>query len=523
METINNEVIYQIYPLTFNYAKGSKTDPYKGAYGNLKGITAYADYIASLGVDMIWICPFYPYQGTGFGYDITDYKGIAPLFGNKEDLMELCTTFHSYGGIKVIIDQVYNHCADSHPWFQMSIKRIDPYTDFFIWADAKGYDDNGKPIPPNNWEAIWSRDDNSAWKWNEERQQFYMHSFDWSMPTLNLNNRQTQDAILDVARYWFKLGVDGFRLDAATHYAPDPLLRDNPLDDNGEQIHIYDYNTIGGYKFLNRLKDLCNSYPGGKKLLAEYHYTKDKHGLRRGKHVSKFCTCDAFFTNALKGGLKDIVTRITEDLAMYPYGEKLNWAVSNHDMERAATRIFGNDYTPQKLIMLTSLLLTMPGSVCIFQGEELGLPNPKSFNKCKNPKHDPLNIWTSFDSPWDASRAGFAMSSKRSDPTRKMALRPDAEQYSLAVDNQDYTGSVLSETKRLIAMRKNGIFDRYGDVEFIDVTPNVKDRVIAYVRTVKGSYEKMLCMYNFSDEEYLLSYKGVIHPLKPESYSHIKL
>jgi len=140
---------YKIYPLTFNYASGSKSDPYQGAYGNLKGITEKADYIKSLGVDAIWISPFLKWNRNGFGYDIIDYETINPVYSTAEDLKALTDTFHAKK-IKVLTDHAINHCSMEHVWFKKSVKKEEPYTDFFVWAEAKGQDANGKPIPPNN-------------------------------------------------------------------------------------------------------------------------------------------------------------------------------------------------------------------------------------------------------------------------------------------------------------------------------------------------------------------------------------
>ncbi|ORX83273.1 glycoside hydrolase, partial [Anaeromyces robustus] len=228
---IQNAIIYQIYPLTFNYAKGSESDPYKGAYGNLKGITEKVDYIKKLGVDAIWISPFLEWNRNGFGYDIINYEKIAPMYGTKNDLEELIKTFHNKG-IKVLMDQVINHCSMEHLWFKKSIKREEPYTNYFVWADSKGKDKNGKLIPPNNWPSTWDSSGNSAWYWNEERQQFYMHSFDYTMPNLNINNLKVQNELLKISKDWFDLGIDGFRLDGTCHYGHDPELRDNPLIEN---------------------------------------------------------------------------------------------------------------------------------------------------------------------------------------------------------------------------------------------------------------------------------------------------
>ncbi|MCM1323612.1 MAG: alpha-amylase family glycosyl hydrolase [Acetobacter sp.] len=516
MKHINNEVIYQIYPLTFNYASGSKSDPYKGAYGNLKGITAYADYVASLGVDAIWITPFYPWGGTGFGYDITDYTAIDPMYGTPEDFAELCQIYHTHN-IRVIIDQVYNHCSEKHPWFLKSIAREQIYEDFFVWADAKGYDENGTPLPPNNWTAIWNSEGPSAWSWHNERKQFYLHSFDRTMPNLNLNNPIVRAELLKVAKFWFDLGADGFRLDAATHYACDSFLRDNPLDENGGQIRMYDINSENGCIFINSLKELGLQYTPAKTLLAEYWYSKTPAGIEKAREIGKTTLCDAFFTGALNGKVKDFVSSVSDDLNVYMFGEKLNWAFSNHDLERAATRIFGRSYTPQKLRMLMSLLTTLPGSICIFQGEELGLPNPMEFSACKKPENDPLNIWTPFNTPWDAGRAGFAMSDAPTDPTRAMALQPDAEQYTLSVEKQNEKDSMLATTRNLLVARKNGIFNHYGELHFL---PTENEDIIAFIRTVKDSSAQMLCIYNFSNIDTIIGYNDKTYFVTAEDMLH---
>lgn len=513
MKHLNNEVIYQIYPLTFNYASGSKSDPYKGAYGNLKGITALAPYVASLGVDTIWITPFYPWGGNGFGYDITDYTGIDPMYGNAEDLQELCKTFHNLG-LRVLIDQVYNHCSMHHPWFQKSLKKEAPYTDYFIWADAKGYDENNEPIAPNNWPSTWSSDGDSVWRWSKKRRQFYMHSFDYTMPNLNLNNTVVQDELLKVAKYWFDLGIDGFRLDATTHYACDPLLRDNPLDENGRQKRIYDITTQGGADFINRLKQLCNSYATPKTLLAEYWFDKSPESLDKNRKLIKNSGCDAFFLDALNYKLSDFVKNVSTALSVIPKGEKINWAFSNHDLERAATRLFGNHYTPQKMVMLMQLLTALPGSICLFQGDELGLPNPVWFENCKKPEFDPLNVWTPFSMPWDAARAGFAMSNTEDDPTRKMALQPDSRQYDLAVSTQNKPGSTLNRVRKAIARRRNSIFNEYGNIYFLNRKKPAE--FIAFVRTNADESRKVLCLYNFSDRYVKLTYKKRTYKLAPE-------
>ena len=514
----NNEVIYQIYPLTFYYASGSKTDPYpNGSYGNLKGITALVDYVASLGVDAIWITPFYPWGGHGFGYDITNYCGVDPMYGDIDDFKELCEVYHSKG-LKVIIDQVYNHCSIRHEWFKKSVERIKPYDEFFIWAYPRRQGD--QIVPPNNWTSIWNSLGNSAWTWHPGREQYYMHSFDWSMPTLNLNSKIVQDALLEVSKFWFDLGVDGFRLDAVTHYACDEQLRDNPVYGNGSQKRLYDINSPNGAVFINRLKSLCNSYSEHKTLLAEYWYDKSEEGFDKARNIISSSRCDAFFTGALNWTFDFFKNNIKDDLIVSPHGEKLNWAFSNHDLERAASRLFGNDYNIKKTRLLMDMLLTLPGSVCIYQGEELGLPNPKSIENCKNPDNDPLNVWSPYINPWDAGRAGFALSDAPDDPSHKLALRPDRDLYKYAVSNQVGKTSMLEATKRFIKRRKETVFGEYGNIYFVET--NRKD-VFAYVRTDISESERILCLYNFSNYGADIYYNNTKYYVAAEDVRHITL
>jgi alpha-glucosidase len=357
------------------------------------------------------------------------------------------------------------------------------------------------------------------------KKQFYLHSFDYSMPNLNLNNPKVQDELLCVAKHWFDLGADGFRLDAATHYACDPLFRDNPLYEDGpnkgNQIRRYDVNTKGGEIFLNRLKELCNSYPVPKTLLAEYWYNTDADDRQRIIQLFENSACDAFFTGALNGKVEDFKSHVIRDMEVIPYGKKLNWAFSNHDLERVVSRCFGNNASFAKRSMLMSLLLTLPGSVCIYQGEELGMINPKDFNACKNADNDPKGIWANCNMPWDAGRSGFAMSDYSDDISRNIALHPDEEQYKLAANNQAYPNSMLLKTKELIAIRKNSIFNEYGNMLFIEDIEN--PLVVAFVRTNIDETKKILCAYNFSDEVINFVYNKIKYTLLPDSVLQEKL
>lgn len=494
----NTDIIYQIYPLTFYYGEGSAKDLYKGAYGNLKGVLDKVDYIKSLGVDSVWICPFYKWDKMGLGYDIIDYYNVGDEFGTNEDFAELTDSFHK-NDIKVIVDQVYNHCSKEHEWFDKSVKREEPYSNYFVWADSKGVDEEGRQIPPNNWPSAWDYSGSSAWSWNDERGQFYMHSFDASMPNLNINNPKVQEEIEKIAKHWFDLGADGFRLDASCHYGYDPLLRDNPIDENtGEQKRIYDINNSIGVLLLNRLTKLGNSYEKPKSLLSEFVFDKGFDANEKGRKFIAKSSCESFYIGSLRGGLKDFRSQVEDALRISPKGEKLNWALGNHDMERVSNRWFGENCSDDKLKLATKMLTCLPGSICVYQGEELGLPNPDINKQKRGEEFDPRDIWRVAGMPWDGARI-MCFDDSLDSVNGKMAVYPSEEQRAKAANLQeDDNMSILNFTRQAIQERQsNSILKNHGNVEFIETE---KEDVIAFKRYNEDETDFVLCAFNFSDE-----------------------
>ena len=205
-------VIYQIYPRSFLDTNGD-------GIGDLPGITEQLEYVADLGVDAIWVSPFFTSPMKDFGYDVADYRDIDPMFGTLADFDRMLAKAHRLG-LKVIIDQVYSHSSDMHPWFTESRhSRDNPKADWYVWADPKA-----DGTPPNNWLAIFG---GPAWDWDTRRRQYYLHNFLKEQPDLNFHSSEVQDAILDTdtAAFWLDRGVDGFRLDVANFFMQDPLLR----------------------------------------------------------------------------------------------------------------------------------------------------------------------------------------------------------------------------------------------------------------------------------------------------------
>lgn len=203
-ETRPAEIIYQVYPASFRDSNGD-------GHGDLKGVTQKLDYIKGLGADAVWISPFYlspPGPDGDGGYAVTDYRAIDPRFGDANDFKELLAEAHKRG-LRIYIDFVLAHSASDHEWFEKSRRREDPYTDYYVWHD--GRIENGQRVPPNNWKSVFGGE---AWKWDQQRNQYYMHHFLPSQPKLNLNEEKVQNAVLAEMKFWLDLGVDGFRLDA---------------------------------------------------------------------------------------------------------------------------------------------------------------------------------------------------------------------------------------------------------------------------------------------------------------------
>ncbi len=253
-------VIYQIYPRSYQ-------DSNDDGIGDLAGIIHRLDHIASLGVDAIWISPFFKSPMLDFGYDVSDYRDVDPMFGTLSDFDALIEKAHRLG-LKILIDLVLSHSSDQHPWFVESREsRDNPKADWYVWADAKP---DGSP--PNNWLSIFG---GSAWEWSPERMQYYLHNFLVAQPDLNLHNPDVQDALLDVCRFWLDRGVDGFRLDTINFYFHDKLLRDNPalaperrnftiapeVNPYNWQDHLYDKNQSENLDFLHRMRAVMDEYP----------------------------------------------------------------------------------------------------------------------------------------------------------------------------------------------------------------------------------------------------------------------
>lgn len=486
-------VFYQIYPRSF-------ADGNHDGVGDLPGITAHLDHVADLGADAIWLSPFFRSPMADFGYDVADYCDVDPQFGTLADFDALLARAHALG-LKVVIDQVYSHSSDRHPWFQESRRtRSNPRADWYVWADAKP---DGSP--PNNWQSLFG---GPAWRWDSHRRQYYLHNFLAQQPDLNLHNAEVQDALLDAARFWLDRGVDGFRLDVANFYTHDPALRDNPPADRPGgsgppakpylfQQLIRSVNQPETFAFLARLRALMDGY-GDRMTVAEIagdetvrQQVEYVDGPDRLHTAYSFAFLrDAFSAPYLRDGVAAFPAR---SATAWP-----SWAFSNHDVPRVVTR-WGGTRVPEADLpafartMLT-LLLTLRGTPFLYQGEELGLPQGHvPFDRLRDP--EAIAFWPEAIGrdgartpiPWthDRPHAGFS--------DAEPWLPADPAHGPLAVDLQRHDpGSTLAFAKRLLAYRRTRPALQTGDIAFLDGPGDL----LAYERRL-GS-DRILCAFNTS-------------------------
>ena len=481
-------VIYQIYPRSFMDSDGD-------GVGDLPGIVRKLDYVADLGVDAIWVSPFFKSPMADFGYDIADFRDVDPLFGTLADFDRLLAESHRLG-LKVMIDQVLSHCSMDHEWFRESrASRDNPKADWFVWADAKP---DGSP--PNNWLSIFG---GVAWKWEPRRGQYYLHNFLSSQPDLNFHNPDVRAAQLDNLKFWLDRGVDGFRLDSINFPYHDAQLRDNPpkppelrigrgfSPDNpyAFQYHYYNNTQPENLEFLQDVRALLDRYPDAGALgeissedslatTAEY-VTEER--LHMGYSFELLTEdCSAVY-------IRETVERL--EAAMqdgWPC-----WAISNHDVQRAVTRWGRGDNSPELAAQLVALVCSLRGSVCLYQGEELGLPEAEvPFEALQDPYGK--TFWPNFKGrdgcrtpmPWSEDN-GF------SDGTPWLPI-PEAHRERNVAAQSARPDSVLNRVRGFLRWRRARPALREGSIRFLDAP----EPVLAFVREHDG--RKLLAAFNLS-------------------------
>ena len=491
-------VIYQIYPRSFQDSDGD-------GIGDLAGIRKRLPYIKSLGVDAIWISPFFTSPMKDFGYDVSDYRDVDPMFGTLDDFDQMLAEAHAQD-IRVMIDLVLSHTSDQHPWFAESRRSRDNLrSDWYVWADPKP-----DGTPPNNWLSIFG---GSAWQWDSRRQQYFLHNFLASQPDLNFHNVDVQDALLDVARFWLDRGVDGFRLDTINFYFHDKALRDNPplakdarnasiapmVNPYNHQDHLYSKSQPENLAFLERLRALTDQYDGraclgevgdaqrGLEIMAQY---------TEGDRRMHMCYAFEFLSKrpATAPFVRDVFARLeSEAKDSWPC-----WAFSNHDVMRHVTRW---NLSPAALRLYPVLMMCLRGTACLYQGEELGLeeadvdfdhlqdpygiefwPEYKGRDGCRTPM-----VWMT-----QSENAGFGEG--------RPWLPVDSVQAERAVDRQEADPeSVLHHYRKLIAFRHRHPALMSGAMHDLEVVSDV----LSFLRSDAG--QTLYCTFNLGDSTVELS------------------
>ena len=486
--------IYQIYPRSFADSNGD-------GIGDLPGITAHLDHVARLGVDAIWISPFFTSPMADYGYDVADYRDVDPTFGTLADFDALIARAHALG-LKVTIDLVFAHTSDKHAWFVDSRSgRAAAHADWYVWADAKP-----DGTPPNNWQSVFG---GPAWTWDARRQQYYYHQFLKEQPQLNAHLPAVQDALLDVTRFWLERGVDGFRFDALNHSMFDPALTDNPpVTNNRQRTRPYDFqvkkfsqnhpDVIG---FIERIGRVCDEY-GAIFTVAEVGgddamplmkaYTAGDHRL------SSAYGFDFLYAPALDA---DLVAKVLRDWSGKPDAQGRaegwpSWAFENHDAPRCLSRWTDAASRPAFARMIMALLVALRGNVFLYQGQELGLLQDEiPFHLLKDPEaiaNWPLTLsrdGVRTPMPWDhaAPNGGFTCGEPWLPLSSGNVARSVASQ-------QDDPAALLAHTRAMLALRRAHDALRLGSIEALQVHGDL----LCFTR--RAGAETIHCAFNIGRE-----------------------
>lgn len=485
-------VIYQIYPRSFKDTTGN-------GVGDLRGVIQKLDYLSeTLGVDAIWLSPFYPSPMADFGYDVADYTDVDPLFGDLATFDELVTQAHRRN-LKIIIDLVPNHSSDQHPWFiESRSSRDNPKRDWYIWADAQP---DGSP--PNNWLSVFG---GSAWEWDEKTGQYYLHSFLKEQPDLNWRSPEIKEAMFEVVRFWLERGVDGFRVDVVHYIMKDPQLRDNPparikppFYGRGYAAfeHIYDRNRPEVHTVLRDFRRLLDEYD--QRVAIGEVYLEDVKDWARyyGGALDELHLPFNFRLIFTPWNAPALRCSVDELEATLPLGAWPNYVLGNHDQPRLVSRI-----AAAQVRVAAMLLLTLRGTPTLYYGDEIGMhdveiPPGKAQDpygkrvpgKGRDPQRTPMQ-WSS------EPNAGFSPPE-----TQELWLPLAADYQTVNVERQlGDPMSILNLYRRLLSYRKATPALQWGSYQALDDVP---EACYAFLRQAQSQH--ILVTLNFSDQEQRLA------------------
>jgi alpha-glucosidase len=474
-------IIYQIYPRSFQ-------DSNQDGIGDLKGIFNRLDYLQWLGVNAIWISPIYPSPMKDFGYDISDYTDIHPMFGTMADFDNLLNEAHQRN-LKVIMDLVPNHTSDQHPWFLESrSSRDNPKRNWYMWYDPLPNGD-----PPNNWLGVFG---GTAWEWDEKTGQNYYHSFLKEQPDLNWRNREVREAIYGIMRYWFDKGVDGFRIDVLWYLIKDEQLRNNPTNPNytpnmpdcDQLLPVYSTDQPEVHEILQEMRAVADTYHE-RLLIGEIFLPVHRLVTYYGPSNNGANLPFNFMLISLPWQAREIASSIDQYESALPGQAWPNWVLGNHDQVRIVSRV---GFRQAKVAAM--MLLTLRGTPTIYYGDEIGMvdvpipmdqiKDPQGLNMPgKNLSRDPCRT----PMQWDSSEyAGFTNIKPWLPLERRYARQ------NVAVQRKD-PYSMLSLYKKLMDLRKNEPSLSIG--KFIPLSSD--NQLITYLREAEG-YPRFLVLLNLT-------------------------
>jgi alpha-glucosidase len=495
-------VFYEVYPRSF-------ADSNNDGVGDLNGITSKLGYLHDLGVDAIWITPCYPSPQVDFGYDVSDYENIDPMYGTLADFDRMAAEGKKQN-IRIIMDYVINHTSDKHKWFIASkSSKKSPYRNWYVWRNGKGPNQ-----PPNNWVSEFG---GSAWKFDPTTGQYYYHYFYAEQPDLNWNNPAVEKAMFDVTRWWYKRGVAGFRLDAVDTLFEDPDLRDNPVlpgknkfgDPNTQEI--YNKKLPGVHEVLQNLRKVADENDA---VLIGETWTKNIDELKKyyGVHNNELqLPMDFMFTRVDKLSPPEFRRQIA---AADTAGGWPTWVISNHDIERSYNRYGDGARNDDIAKLMAALYLTLRGTPIMYYGEELGMENndPKRKEDVKDPKGrtgwpaDKGRDGERTPMQWnDAENAGFSTH----EPW--LPVPPSYKTHNVAAESKD-PNSVLEFYRKVLALRHTNSVLLEGNYSALNEDdPNV----LSYLRTYKG--KSVLVTLNMSGSAQKASFHLGAQGSSPES------
>jgi alpha-glucosidase len=465
-------VVYQIYPRSFADSDGD-------GVGDLEGIRRHLDDLTWLGVDAVWLSPFYPSPMADGGYDIADHCAVDPTFGTLDDFDRLLADAHERG-LRVLVDWVPNHTSDRHPWFVESRSSASsPKRDWYIWRDE-----------PNNWRAALGG--GSAWTWDDTTRQYYLHGFLPEQPDLNWRNPEVADAMLGVLRFWLDRGVDGFRIDVAHCVGKDPTFADNARCLAGEPLSSFNDDPYS-HEVLRRVRRLVDGYPGDRVIVGEVNIRVTRtvaryYGAGDELHLSfNFPPLDAPWDPIV---WHKVIEEVETELGAA--GAWPTWVLSNHDNVRHRTRYGGS---LQRARAAAVMVLTLRGTPFLFQGDELGLEDARvPFDSSVDPgrrdaSRAPIPWTTSPPHGWPTVGAARPW----------LPFPPEAERHSVEAQRASHA-SVLSLYRRLLAERRSSAALQLGRFSFLDAPADV----IAYRRWIAAddraaASDERVVVVNFAD------------------------